>query len=84
MVIKYENNSELNCQNKFSLIMSDNIDRTVYNGFYIIIQIAVNMTILVINLLDVIFSEIKDVFFFLSETCCGLFSKATLITQNRP
>ncbi len=45
MVIKYENNSELNCQNKFSLIMSDNIDRTVYNGFYIIIQTAVNMTI---------------------------------------
>ncbi len=29
--MKYDKNSELNCQNKFILIMSDNFDRKVCN-----------------------------------------------------
>ncbi len=32
MLIKYDKNLELNCQNKFILIISDNFDRKVCNG----------------------------------------------------
>ncbi len=40
MVIKYNKNSELNCQNKWIVIMSDNIDIKVCNELGLFLRIV--------------------------------------------